>query len=174
MGKLIMKRFSKGFTLVEVLIAIAILGVIASVAVPQYATYVKKAKIAEAVQFSQEISLAMTQYYLNKRIFPANSGNLAVRNAEIGYGGPNDYQNDVIHSMWVGSRGVNGANDTSGHIAIRLNPDLAAGPNGTAFARLISTIEFKNGGFEFVCGNTQTAQWPSSVDPNLLPKSCQN
>lgn len=169
-----MKRAIKGFTLVEVLIAVAVIGVLASIAVPQYSTYVKKAKVSEAVQFSQEISLAMTQLYLNKRKFPANVGNFAVRNAEIGYGGPDDYDTDVIEHMWVGSRGVTGADATSGHIAILLNPDLAVGPNGANVARLISTVEFNNGAFEFVCGNTQTAVWPSSVDPKFLPKSCQN
>lgn len=169
-----MKQTNKGFTLVEVLIAVAVIGVLASIAVPQYSTYVKKAKVSEAVQFSQEISLAMTQLYLNKRKFPANVGNFAVRNAEIGYGGPDDYDTDVIEHMWVGSRGVTGADATSGHIAILLNPDLAVGPNGANVARLISTVEFNNGAFEFVCGNTQTAVWPSSVDPKFLPKSCQN
>ncbi len=169
-----MKRAIKGFTLVEVLIAVAVLGVLASIAVPQYSTYVKKAKVSEAVQFSQEISLAMTQLYLKKRRFPANVGNLSARNAEIGYGGQDDYNTDVISRMWVGSAGVRGAAATSGHIAILMNPELAVGTNGAAFARLISTVEFRNGAFEFVCGNTQTAQWPSSVDPKFLPKSCQN
>lgn len=168
-----MKRTNKGFTLVEVLIAVAVLGVIASIAIPQYSTYVKRAKIAEAVQLSQEVSLAMTQLYLNKRKFPTNVGNLSVRNAEIGYGGPHDYKTDVIDRVWVGSGGVSGAAATSGHIAVTINPALAAGLNGSGSAMLLSTIEFKNGGFEFVCGNRATP-WPSSVDQRYLPKSCQN
>ena len=169
-----MKRTNKGITLLELIIAVAVVAVLASFAVPQYSTYVKKAKIAEAVQLSQEVSLAMTQLYLKKRKFPTNVGNLSARNAEIGYGGQNDYNNDVISRLWVGSAGVTGAAATSGHIAILMNPDLKAGENGATFARLISTVEFKNGGFEFICGNTLTAQWPSSVDPKYLPKTCQN
>ncbi|MFK8075599.1 MAG: type IV pilin protein [Granulosicoccus sp.] len=168
-----MKRTNHGFTLVEILIAGAVLGVLASIALPMYSTYVKKAKLSEAVQFSQEINLSMTQLYLNKRTFPSNGGSFDYRNSQIGYGGPSQYKNDVIDGMWVGSGGVNGAAATSGHIVVRIKPELKAGINGSTNASLISTVEFINGSFEFICGNT-TGHWPSTVDPAYLPKSCQN
>lgn len=168
-----MKKFSEGFTLLEIVIGVAILSILASLAIPQYGVYAKRAKVAEAVQLAQAVQMSMAQMYLNERSFPSNSLGLSLRNAEIGYGDINTYTSDVVKQMWVGSTGVTGSEDTSGHIAITLNPDLEAGLGGSANAMLLSTIEYINGQFEFMCGNTG-GRYNSTVDPLYLPKSCQN
>ena len=168
-----MKKFNSGFSLLEIIIAVAILSILASLAIPQYGVYTKRAKVSEAVQLAQEVQLSMVQLYLNKRRFPVNSSSLTARNAEVGYGDLSAYTTDVVSRMWVGSNGVRGSANTSGHIAITLNPDLEAGINGRSSAMLLSTIEFVNGNFEFICGNTGSV-WRTTVDPLYLPKSCQN
>ncbi len=58
------KRTAKGFTLIELMIVVAIIGVLAAVAVPSFMKYMRKSKTAEARQFLQKIYSQARVYYL--------------------------------------------------------------------------------------------------------------
>lgn len=58
-----------GFTLVELLIVVAIIGVIAAIAVPQYGNYVTRSKLAEATATLSEHRVKMEQYFQDNRTY---------------------------------------------------------------------------------------------------------
>ncbi len=60
-----MKKVNKGFTLVEILVAVAILGILAAVGYPSYASYVKKAQRADAIHALLVESGRLEEFYLN-------------------------------------------------------------------------------------------------------------
>lgn len=58
-----------GFTLVELMIAIAIIGILAAVALPAYQDYVKRGRIAEPVSALSDMRVKMEQYYQDNRSY---------------------------------------------------------------------------------------------------------
>ncbi|MDX8398772.1 MAG: prepilin-type N-terminal cleavage/methylation domain-containing protein [Gallionellaceae bacterium] len=54
-----MKQAQKGFTLIELMIVVAIIGILAAVAIPAYSNYTKKAKFVEVTQATQALKLAV-------------------------------------------------------------------------------------------------------------------
>ena len=63
-----MKR-TKGFTLIEVMIVVAIIGILSAIAIPAYTDYVTRAKIPEATSFLASQRVKMEQYFLDNRTY---------------------------------------------------------------------------------------------------------
>jgi len=106
-----MKIVQQGFTLIELMIVVAIIGIIAMLATPLYQSYVIRAQVAEGLNLSGPFKTAIAEFHGQGGAFPAN-------NAEAALNTPASYS-----SKYVDSISVNGpiisilyGNDANGQI----------------------------------------------------------
>lgn len=67
-------RRQQGFTLIELMITIAIIAVLTAVALPSYTDYVTRSKLAEAYAHLSDLRVKMEQHYLDNRRYSSNAG----------------------------------------------------------------------------------------------------
>ncbi|EMS4305988.1 pilin, partial [Neisseria gonorrhoeae] len=76
-----MNTLQKGFTLIELMIVIAIVGILAAVALPAYQDYTARAQVSEAILLAEGQKSAVTEYYLNNGEWPENNTSAGVASA---------------------------------------------------------------------------------------------
>ena len=94
-----MKRRQAGFSLVELMIVVAIIGILAAVAVPAYTNYTTRSKVASALALASGMKTAITDFQNANGNFPANNG-------DINFGAANTINNAYVASVGVGAGGV--------------------------------------------------------------------
>ncbi|HGO6287377.1 TPA: pilin, partial [Neisseria gonorrhoeae] len=76
-----MNTLQKGFTLIELMIVIAIVGILAAVALPAYQDYTARAQVSEAILLAEGQKSAVTEYYLNNGKWPEDNDSAGVASA---------------------------------------------------------------------------------------------
>ena len=81
----------RGFSLIELMVVVAVLGILASIAVPSYQDYVLRSKLVDAVSSLSQLRVSMEQYYQDQRSYdavpaePAGSCGLTVSDGNSKY-----------------------------------------------------------------------------------------
>lgn len=147
-----MKAMQKGFTLIELMIVVAIVGILAAIAIPAYQDYTVRAKVSEGIAAAGATKASVAEYFVSANNTPPRFPNT---NAEAGLDAAATYATTVITGITVGAAGPGtGSIDvafadldntgpmTAGQI-IRFTPVAAAGGQITWTCTAGSTVPAK-------------------------------
>jgi type IV pilus assembly protein PilA len=67
-----MTQLQKGFTLIELMIVVAIIGILAAIAIPAYQDYTIRAQVSEGMNLAAAAKAAVSETFLNRGVAPAN------------------------------------------------------------------------------------------------------
>jgi len=66
-------RKARGFTIIELMIVVTIIGILSAIAIPVYQAYTARAKIAEGIQLAKPVQLAVQDFYSEAGVLPADN-----------------------------------------------------------------------------------------------------
>jgi len=94
-----MKKFQQRFTLIELMIVAAIIGILAAVAIPAYQDYTVRAKVSEALVLASAAKTGVSEWY-------ATNGNLPSTNASVGLPAAASIYGNSVRSVGIAGSGV--------------------------------------------------------------------
>ena len=147
-------RIQNGFTLIELMIVVAIIGILSAIAIPSYLNYIGRSQAIEGFTVSSGLRSEITTHvWENKRFPDAN---------EVAITGNIGKQANTLEGKYIATNGIAVTPDT-GVITIDFDDGNITGQS------LILTPEINT------LNNQQIVKWSCSgtISPNKLPLSCQ-
>ena len=138
----------QGFTLIELMIVVAIIGILAAIAIPAYQDYTIRAQVSEGLNLSGAAKAAVTEYFQDR-------GALPVSNAQAGLSAAGAISGKYVTGVAVGADGVltvtygNEVNTQISGDTLTLSPDTTSG-----------------GSVEWDCAS-------ADLQPKHLPSACR-
>ena len=121
-----MKKMQQGFTLIELMIVVAIIGILAAIAIPAYQDYTIRAQVSEGLNLSAGAKAAISEYFMD-------SGNFPGSNTDAGLETSTNITGNYVTGVAVGTGGVitvtygNQANTQINGDTLTLTPTANAG-----------------------------------------------
>ena len=162
---------NKGFTLIELMIVVAIIGILVAVAIPQYQNYVARAQMAEGLTLASGAKTAVVEYYDSNGSFPSGcSGVFDICNAEVGLAEHTTITGNYVKHVTVSGFGSSGIIGLQFKDAPDAHTLIASG-----VVSLTPTVH--GGSISWACSNNDAASshptWGIPDITKFLPSSCK-
>jgi type IV pilus assembly protein PilA len=150
-----MRKLQQGFTLIELMIVVAIIGILAAIAIPAYQDYTQRAQMGEAFTIAAAAKTSLEEYAQTNGVYPPRADIDALK---IEMPGPDAAK--YVESVVVG--------DDTGVITVTMQ-DVGVGPDiitqtVTLTPVDLATLAANGGAFTWTC--------VSSAKQKYLPKTC--
>ena len=151
-----MKSIQQGFTLIELMIVVAIIGILAAVAIPAYQDYTIRSQVSEGMSLAAGAKTAIAEFVNQKGTYPSS-------NTEAGLASPSEISGNYVSQVDVGS--------TPGIIEVTYGNDVNSTVNGNT---LVISAATSPGGISWTCKAASASGTPKGDIPaKYTPTSCR-
>lgn len=98
-------RGKQGFTLIELMIVVAIIAILAAIAISQYQDYVIRSQIAEGSALAAGVKASVVEFYNRSGRFPAPAGTCADANSSVGLAMPTSIVGSYVSRVFIAGEG---------------------------------------------------------------------
>jgi type IV pilus assembly protein PilA len=161
-------KIQKGFTLIELMIVVAIIGILAAIAIPAYRDYTVRSQITEGLNFASAAKTSVSERFISTGTWPSN-------NAEAGLNAtPTEIRSKYVTSVAVTSAG--------GNITVTFGNDV--NPEVDTETLIFTPFTSPNGDVSWQCGMfpmtgavviaVGATSAAGTVDQKYRPANCRN
>ena len=134
-----MKKVQQGFTLIELMIVVAIIGILAAIAIPAYQDYTIRAQVSEGLNLASGAKAAVTEYAQDQGVYPSTNAmagletntNITGKYVSQVAVGADGGQADGVIQVTYSSAGTFSANNNINTATLTMTPDLITDTPGS-------------------------------------------